>query len=311
MNPLVSIIINNYNYGRFVSDAIDSALAQTYSDCEVIVVDDGSRDNSREVISRYGDCIKKVFKSNGGQASAFNSGFAESRGEVICFLDSDDVFLPSKVQQVVDGFAICPEGWCFHHLQWSDTALEPIFTPPSPYATGRYDFRSALLEGKCRFAPPPTSGLAFTRALLNQITPVPEAITITSDNYLKLSSLALAPGYFIAEQYALQRIHGENAYTGRKDEAVIAHVDMTIASGLRARVPAMRPICNRWYADGIVRKWGAGISIGDIYKDSQEYLTEMSFGERMEIVARIAYKAARRKANALTRRGHNQMSTGL
>ena len=50
--------------------------------------------------------------------------------------------------------------------------------------------------------------------------PIPEAITITSDNYLKLSSLALEPGYFIAEQYALQRIHGENAYTGRKDEAM-------------------------------------------------------------------------------------------
>jgi hypothetical protein len=202
---------------------------------------------------------------------------------------------------VVDGLATSRQGWSFHPVQWSDTSLRPIFTPPIPYSTGKYDFRSELLEGKCRFAPPATSGLAFTRDLLNQLMPIPETITITSDNYLKLSSLALAPGYFIAEQYALQRMHGENAYTGRKDDALRADVDLSIASGLRAKVPAMRSICNRWYADGVVRKWGAGVTIGSIYKDSQEYLADMSFRERLEIVARIAYKAARRSANALTK----------
>jgi glycosyltransferase involved in cell wall biosynthesis len=301
LKSLASIIINNYNYGGFVSDAIESALAQTYTNCEVIVVDDGSHDNSREVISRFGSRIKAVFKSNGGQSSAFNAGFAESSGDVICFLDSDDVFLPTKVERVMDGMAACPQGWCFHHIQWTDTVLKPIFTSPIPYSTGRYDFRSALIEGKCRFAPPATSGLAFARTLLDQIMPIPEVITITSDNYLKLSSLALEPGYFIAEQYALQRIHGENAYTGRKDEMMRANVDLSIASGLRAKVPAMRSICNRWYADGIARKWVAGGTIGNIYKESQEYLTDMSFGERIEIVARIAYKAARRSAYALAK----------
>jgi glycosyltransferase involved in cell wall biosynthesis len=214
VGPLVSIVINNYNYGRFVADAIDSALEQTYSNREVIVVDDGSQDNSRDVISSFGNRVKAVFKSNGGQSSAFNAGFAESSGDVICFLDSDDVFLPTKVQRVVDGLATGPLGWCFHHVQWSDTSLRPMFTPPIPYSTGRYDFRSELLEGKCTFAPPATSGLAFTRNLLNRLMPIPEIITITSDNYLKLSSLALEPGYFIAEQYALQRMHGENLYTG-------------------------------------------------------------------------------------------------
>jgi hypothetical protein len=96
-------------------------------------------------------------------------------------------------------------------------------------------------------------------------------------------------------------MHGKNNYTGRTDATMLANVDMLIASGLRAKVPAMRSICNRWYADGIARKWGAGVTIGNIYKDSQEYLTDMSFGERMEIVARIAYKAARRRANALAK----------
>ncbi len=74
--PLVSILINNYNYGRFLSKAIDSALNQEYQNIEVIVVDDGSTDDSRKIIESYGERIKPVLKENGGQASAFNAGFS-------------------------------------------------------------------------------------------------------------------------------------------------------------------------------------------------------------------------------------------
>jgi glycosyltransferase involved in cell wall biosynthesis len=96
-NPLVSIIINNYNYGRFVREAIDSGLNQTYSHKEVIVVDDGSTDDSREIIASYGNGITSVLKENGGQASAFNAGFAVSQGDIICFLDADDIFYLRKL----------------------------------------------------------------------------------------------------------------------------------------------------------------------------------------------------------------------
>src|SRR5262249_35043848 len=95
--PLVSVIINNYNYERFVGDAIASALDQSYERKEVIVVDDGSTDGSRSVIQGYAKRLVVVSKANGGQASAFNAGFAKSRGEIICFLDADDVFLPNKL----------------------------------------------------------------------------------------------------------------------------------------------------------------------------------------------------------------------
>ncbi len=81
--PLASILINNYNYGRFLHEAIDSALSQTYPHTEVIVVDDGSTDNSREIIASYEDQIIPVLKENGGQASALNAGFAASRGEIV------------------------------------------------------------------------------------------------------------------------------------------------------------------------------------------------------------------------------------
>src|SRR6188768_2225570 len=103
--PLVSIVIDNYNYARFLRAAVDSALAQAYPRVEVVVVDDGSTDDSREVIARYGDRISAVFKPNGGQASAFNAGFAASHGDLVLFLDSDDVLLPSAVAAAADVFA--------------------------------------------------------------------------------------------------------------------------------------------------------------------------------------------------------------
>jgi glycosyltransferase involved in cell wall biosynthesis len=105
-NPLVSIIINNYNYDRFLAEAIDSALNQTYTDIEVIVVDDGSTDNSHKIISSYGDRIIPVLKSNGGQCSAINAGFSVCKGEIICFLDADDVFHNEKVATLVRLFSI-------------------------------------------------------------------------------------------------------------------------------------------------------------------------------------------------------------
>src|ERR1700756_917891 len=114
---LVSILINNYNYARFLPDAIESALGQSYPSVEVIVVDDGSTDNSRDVMANFGKRIKSIFQPNGGQASSFNTGFAACRGEFICFLDADDLFKPEKAQSLVDTFASDPTlGWYFDRV---------------------------------------------------------------------------------------------------------------------------------------------------------------------------------------------------
>lgn len=102
---LVSIIVSSYNYGRFLHHTIDSALSQSYKHTEVIVVDDGSTDNSVEIINSYGKKIIPVIKSNGGQGSALNAGFVACKGDVIIFLDSDDKLMPTtaenKIQRVI------------------------------------------------------------------------------------------------------------------------------------------------------------------------------------------------------------------
>ena len=94
----VSVIIPSYNYGRYIGEAIDSALGQTLPPLEVIVVDDGSTDDTPEVLAKYGDRIRVLRQQNAGVAIARNSGIAAARGELVAFLDADDVWLPRKLE---------------------------------------------------------------------------------------------------------------------------------------------------------------------------------------------------------------------
>ena len=104
MDPLVSIIINNYNYGRYIRQAIESALSQTHKNVELIIVDDGSTDESRCIIEEYKDRAIVIAKQNGGQASAFNVGIMEAKGDFILLLDSDDYLFPEAAQVCIEEF---------------------------------------------------------------------------------------------------------------------------------------------------------------------------------------------------------------
>jgi glycosyltransferase involved in cell wall biosynthesis len=98
----VSVIIPNYNYGRYIAEAIDSVFAQTLPPHEVIVVDDGSTDNSPEVLASYGDRITVLLQQNQGVGAARNAGAAASTGDLLAFLDADDKWLPEKLERQVD-----------------------------------------------------------------------------------------------------------------------------------------------------------------------------------------------------------------
>ena len=104
--PRASIVITNYNYGRFIARCIDSAPAQSYPDTEVVVVDDASRDHSREIIQSYGKRVVPVLQErNGGQGAAFNAGFRACQGDVVLFLDADDWLYPDAAARVVAAFS--------------------------------------------------------------------------------------------------------------------------------------------------------------------------------------------------------------
>ncbi len=107
-SPLVSIVIPTYNYGCYVEAAVDSALAQTYSSIEVIVVDDGSTDDTRERLAVYGDRIRYLFQENSGLSAARNTGILAAKGDFIALLDSDDMFHPRKLEVQMHVFAQRP-----------------------------------------------------------------------------------------------------------------------------------------------------------------------------------------------------------
>jgi glycosyltransferase involved in cell wall biosynthesis len=95
----VSVVMPSYNAARFVTAAIDSVLAQTVQDFEILVVDDGSTDDTCEVLAKYDAPIKYLYKPNGGVSSARNFGIENARGKYIAFLDADDLWLPEKLEK--------------------------------------------------------------------------------------------------------------------------------------------------------------------------------------------------------------------
>lgn len=103
-NPLVSVIIPTYNRGWIVKEAVDSVLSQSFVDFELIVVDDGSTDNTQDILNKYKNNIKALKNNNQGVSAARNKGIALASGRFIAFLDSDDLWLPDKLSMQVNFF---------------------------------------------------------------------------------------------------------------------------------------------------------------------------------------------------------------
>jgi glycosyltransferase involved in cell wall biosynthesis len=221
----LSIIITNYNYAKFVGAAIDSALAVDWPDKEVIVADDGSTDDSREVIVGYGSKIVPILLSNGGLTSACNAGFDRSTGDIIIFLDSDDILFPSAARTAI-------EAWYprVSKVQYSlavvDETLTPLGTCLPAYRqeftpewarrmlkkTGSYPFSFAGAWSRrilaAAFPLPVRQGAALPNSGCNGDWSVP-----FPDHYL--SHLAPFFGDVVAiddhKPQGLYRLHGRNA----------------------------------------------------------------------------------------------------
>jgi glycosyltransferase involved in cell wall biosynthesis len=209
--PLVSIIIDNFNYARFLRAAIDSAIAQTYAPVEVIVVDDGSTDNSRDVISSYGDRLSAILKTNGGHASAFNAGFRASRGSVVMFLDADDLLLPNAVEEVVRAWhpGTAKAQFVLAHVDADGRALGGV-VPYSPAQMPDGDIRASILDAG-GYVGVPTSGNAFARSLLDRLLPLPEPIwRQAADTSLEIIAPFLGDVVSIRKTLGCYRIHESN-----------------------------------------------------------------------------------------------------
>ncbi len=213
--PLVSIVINNFNYARFIGEAIESALAQTHSNCEVVVVDDGSTDDSRVVIERFGSRVVPVFQANAGQGAAMNAGFARSRGQLVLFLDSDDVLELRAVERSVQLFASGID-----RVQFALRLVDENGQPNGVQFPARgAELSVGTLAERISRAPiantPPTSGNVFSRSVLEAILPMPEADwRICADSYLLVVSALYGAVAATDEPLGRYRIHRSNNWSG-------------------------------------------------------------------------------------------------
>lgn len=222
MAQLVSALINNYNYGRFIGEAIESILNQTYKNIELIIVDDGSTDYSREVIKKYvkeyPEKIIAVYKENGGQASAFNRGFELAKGEIICFLDSDDYWFPTKVEKVVEAHQTADI--VEHSLLRTDDTCR--------WAPTKNDAQSKMKEDGIFTDFNETSALSFKKSILENIFPIPEeGLEICSDSYVFYAALYYTTKIkTIRETLAYYRIHGSNGWYNNEtaDRNILAKI---------------------------------------------------------------------------------------
>lgn len=207
INPFVSVIIDNYNYGQFLRQAIDSVLAQTYKNFELIVVDDGSTDNSREIIESYADRLIAIFQANAGQEAAFTTGIEQARGEIICFLDSDDYFHPDKVAKVVASFVQHPEWVQIGHCWTSINAAGVPIGKSTSNVLSQGNVRNLLLSwGK--YASGITSGLSCRRSALQNAMPFRPGWGI--DAYLNVTLPFYGEVGCINEPLMFYRMHGKN-----------------------------------------------------------------------------------------------------
>lgn len=217
MHPLVSIIVNNYNYERYLAEAIESALNQYYPHIEVWVVDDGSTDGSRQLIEKYVPHVRPIYKQNGGQASAFNRGFQEAKGDLILFLDADDVLFPNAVQKGVACWhsGVSAVQWPLQGLDASGQLLEIYFPQQNRNIPENELARYVARYGM--YPHPPTSGLLFSREALEAIMPIDEKFwRISADAPLYTAVPFLGKVVFINEPLGYYRLHGNNLWNNPK-----------------------------------------------------------------------------------------------
>lgn len=205
-----SVVISCYNYGRFVATAIDSALRQSRP-VEVIVVDDGSTDDSRAIIRGYGDRIRPVFKENGGQGSAINAGCALARGEAVFLLDADDELRPEAVDTVLAAWR--PDTVL---VQWRPSMMDaegrdvPGTVPAEWKALDEGDVSEQMLATG-GYSVTVTSGLALRRDALLAILPIPEGpFRYAADGFVVRAMAFRGPVQALDRPLTRYRVHASN-----------------------------------------------------------------------------------------------------
>ncbi|HKW88717.1 MAG TPA: glycosyltransferase [Candidatus Acidoferrales bacterium] len=213
--PTVTALIDTYNHERFIEEAIVSVLEQDFpqTEMEVIVVDDGSTDRTPDIIRKFVPRVRHLRKENGGQASAFNVGIPEAKGQMVAFLDGDDWWLKTKLRRVLDTIArrsdigFVGHGNILTH-QHGGMIRETL--------REGHRFRANTLEGALLFRVRKnflgTSRMTIRTSLLRNIGRVPEELRIQADEYLFTLAAVLCEVEILPDALTFYRLHDSNLF---------------------------------------------------------------------------------------------------
>lgn len=225
--PLVSIVVPAYNHAAYLDQAIHSVLAQDYPRVELIVLDDGSRDHTREVLARYGDRFHWESHPNMGQSATLAKGWAMARGEVLGYLSADDLLEPSAVREAVATLAAHPEAvatYCDFKLIDPQSRLVRRVTTPE------FSYRDMLVAVSCPAGP----GAFFRRAAYARTGPWNPALRQMPDYDFWLRLGLLGPFVRIPKVLAGFRVHEESQTYSRTSPERAAE-PVAIVAGVLAR----------------------------------------------------------------------------
>jgi glycosyltransferase involved in cell wall biosynthesis len=213
---LVTVLIDTYNHERFIERAITSVLEQDLpmDDVQILVVDDGSTDRTPELIRCFEPRVRLLRKPNGGQASAFNLGFAHARGEIIAMLDGDDWWEKERLRLVLEAFRDNPDiGAIGNGLYEVDTDGQRLYVN-KPDRSYRLFFASIgeAVQFRELMSYMGTSRLGIRRSVLDKILPVPEDIVIEADEYLATLAVATSGALVLDRPLTNYRFHPGNLY---------------------------------------------------------------------------------------------------
>jgi teichuronic acid biosynthesis glycosyltransferase TuaG len=207
MTPFVSVIVPCYNQARFVPDAVESILSQTYPHIEIIVVDDGSTDDPQAALAAYSHSIRIIQQDNRGLAAARNAGFRISQGQYLCFLDSDDTLLPHAIARHVEFLESQPD-YALSYSAWEQVSEDGLetYTVVRPGISGNV-LKPLLLRRFFFFA----SAVVLRRDCLERVGEFDEAITWgeDADLWMRLSYAGYQFGY-VDEPLMRYRIHAKS-----------------------------------------------------------------------------------------------------
>ncbi len=206
----LSVVVSSYNYGRYLSQAIDSALNLKFDHLQVIVVDDGSTDNSHQIIEGYGDRIQTIFQQNQGQVASCTAGLQLCKYDIVIFLDSDDFLYPFAASDLMALWTsnTVKVQYSLQAIGSDGSEVHTVF-PKYPHGLTPETIRAELFRAGV-YPATTTSGTAFSRHFLNQVMPIPKEYDCDIDDALNVAAPLHGDVITLRKSLGCYRVHDSN-----------------------------------------------------------------------------------------------------